>query len=608
MATEEAEAEDQRYAPRSALEQDVPLHVPAKENRPPTNPSSKETGVDSSKNGTHGNKDTDDGDKPHTIIYQDQQQPRSSAPDIASQVPGPPPDEVATPKPPPRPIFTNGYSEQEAAEKLQKEREAAEQLQKEREAAEQLQKEREAAEQELQKVKAMRAEAERIRAETAQQLAAERAATARAQEEVAWAKALHEKSEKERKAAEEARQRTEEKEEAKRQQQQQLQLQQAAAAAAQAKLAAEREAAEREREQQLTANVIYPEVATPPPVRTASADARPPPGPPPGDPMMIGAQPPPGPPPPNPDFNGLGPPPGPPPDEAYKGHVLEGEGEGEGEEEEKENEGEPSGEEGENEEEPEGEGEPDTIITIVEKGTKLEAAILPVKMAQVPPYVVTLEWYSSGIKYFYKKINDLVNGKGRAVLTSCCNTTTCPSMTVGRYKVTSPLDRKVKTGPLYMSDTLVVVNVDLQKLEEESPDDPNTKKPASKILQRLFRVYAHLMITHPNQATLVTNEVKDDFGLFVLFALSYGLIDRENKEMGLVGVYVNQAVKKYPDPNQVKKMCVAAFQTNQHDIFYKEQIVAMYPGLWAHALFHHRYIGEYLPLASSSSAVCLLCM
>eukprot|EP00457_Paulinella_chromatophora_P010221 gb/GEZN01010315.1/.p1 GENE.gb/GEZN01010315.1/~~gb/GEZN01010315.1/.p1 ORF type:complete len:244 (+),score=34.66 gb/GEZN01010315.1/:130-861(+) len=188
-----------------------------------------------------------------------------------------------------------------------------------------------------------------------------------------------------------------------------------------------------------------------------------------------------------------------------------------------------------------------------------EAVIKAVALADIPANFTALQWYRTGCTYFYQQVSDMTNGSGKAALEKYCNPTACAVMMVGKYKVVSPLDRKIKTGPEYMRDTLVVVNQDLTQLTAQQ-DITTVKKNASKALQRLFRGYVHCLLKHAHEPALVTNKMREDFGVLVLFVLSYGLMDGSNKELQLVGSYVNQAIEKYPKPSDVEKLCVAAFR------------------------------------------------
>eukprot|EP00808_Paulinella_micropora_P026167 g19770.t1 len=134
------------------------------------------------------------------------------------------------------------------------------------------------------------------------------------------------------------------------------------------------------------------------------------------------------------------------------------------------------------------------------------ANIKPIKQASIPGGMTPQMWYKKGVSYFHFRVNDLVNGSGKNALHEYCSGSACPVMMVGKYKVVSPVDRKIKSGPLYMKDTLVVVTQDLQQMTSDM-DAGEMTKLAGKSLQRLFRVYVHAMLKHSHQPALVTDQL-----------------------------------------------------------------------------------------------------
>eukprot|EP00808_Paulinella_micropora_P026156 g19753.t1 len=207
---------------------------------------------------------------------------------------------------------------------------------------------------------------------------------------------------------------------------------------------------------------------------------------------------------------------------------------------------------------------PGSVKLQVTPASPASVAIKPVQPCQIPTTYSAKQWFKGGIQYFYLRVDQLVNGSGQTALLEYCNQTACPVMMVGKYKVVSPADRKFKPGPQYMKDTLAVVSQDLRALDAEK-DDEVVKKSASKALQRLFRAYVHLLLKHAHEPRLVTDQVQADFGLLVLFSLGFELMEGSNKEMQLVGSYVNQAIETYPQPQDVVKLCENAFKARRSD-------------------------------------------
>ncbi|XP_011093824.1 MOB kinase activator-like 1A [Sesamum indicum] len=144
------------------------------------------------------------------------------------------------------------------------------------------------------------------------------------------------------------------------------------------------------------------------------------------------------------------------------------------------------------------------------------------------------EWLAVNTVDFFNQVNILY-----ATLTEFCTPSTCPTMTAGpKYEyrwadgvtIKKPL---VVSAPQYVEYLMDWIEA---QLENEAifpqkfgvPFPPNFQDVVKTILKRLFRVYAHIYLSHFQKVVSLKEEahLNTCFKHFVLFTKEFGLIEK----------------------------------------------------------------------------------